>query len=323
MQRRALITSAATVAFTRKGFAQADEYPSRPITVLVPFPPGGGGDIHTRVLSQKVGAILGQQIIVDNRSGGAGVIAAQAVKRAAPDGYTLIQGNSGMFAVNVALYPKLPYDPVKDFQPVTLLFQLPTIIAVNANSPIKSLADLVAKARSSPQGLTYGSPGIGTGPHLVGEFLKAQTGAQLIHIAHAGSAPSLQNLLGGNVDLVMDGVANVKQYVVAGKMRGLAVASLQRHPLLPDVPTTAEAGFKGLELDAWFGLFAPAGTSSAIVQKLNREFVKVSKDPAFVKEFSERGFDIVSSSPKELAEILLRDIDKLGNVVRAAGIKAE
>jgi tripartite-type tricarboxylate transporter receptor subunit TctC len=319
MKRRLFVASAACCAVGTTA-AQEIAYPSRPISLVVPFPAGGAGDFHARMLTQRLSANFGPLIVV-NKAGGAGIPAAESVKRAAPNGYTLLQAHVGLLCVNPALYPALPYDPLRDFTPVTLLFKVATAIVVRADSPVTSLAELIEVARKRNDGLTYASVGIGTGTHLLGEHMRMITGSHMLHIPFQGSAPALQNLLAGRVDFGLDAVSNVKPFVDAGKLRVLALASEKRHPLLPSVPTTAQAGFKGLESDFWAGLMAPRDTSTAVVTKLRDAVEQVYQAPTFVEEMTSRGFEILTSTPAQLTDQIARDTEKLGGIVRAAGIK--
>jgi tripartite-type tricarboxylate transporter receptor subunit TctC len=319
MKRRLFVASGACCIALPALAQETAGYPSRAISLVVPFPAGGAGDLHARLITQRLGSGFGPWIVV-NKAGGAGIPAAESVKRAAPDGYTLLQGHVGMFSVNPALYPKLAYDPRKDFAPVTLLFQLGTAVVVNADSPVSTLAGLVELA-GKKEGVTYASVGIGTGTHLLGERMRLNTQTNMIHVPFQGSGPALQNLLAGRVDFALDGVSNVKPLVDAGKVRVLAIASDKRHALLPTVPTSAEAGFKGLESDFWVGLFAPRETSPTIVGKLHDAVSAVSRAPVFSADLAARGFEIVNSTPSELADRVARDGDTLGRIIRTAGIK--
>lgn len=305
------------------GFTQPDAFPSRPITLVVPYPPGGGGDLHARMIGQKMSENLNQQVIVENRAGAAGIIAAQFVKRASPDGYTLLQGNISTHAMNQSLYSKLPYDPVKDFVPITLLMRFSALVVVRTDSPIKSLPDLLALAKSKPGGLTFATPAIGSTGQLNGETLKKLTGADLRHVAYRGSAPAMQDMLAGNVDMMIDTVGNLGAQIAGGKLRALAVLAKERDRTLPQVPTAQELGYKGVDVTYWLGVLAPAGTPQPVVRRLHDEFVKASQDPTFIKNFSGRGFDIVTSTPEEFAAVMKYDTDRLGKLIRDLGLKMD
>lgn len=302
---------------------QADNYPSRPIRLVVPFPPGGVADPVARMIGDKAGKSLGQSVVVDNRPGGAGIIGAEIVRQAPADGYTLFMGHAGTHAVNPSLYPNLPYDPVRDFQPVMLMMSTSHVLVVPLESPAKSVNDLAALAKSKPEGLTFASQSIGTGGHLLGEMFKVRTGTNLQHVPYKGSAPALADLMAGRVDFFFDAVITAAPQIKGGKIRALATASKRRASILPEVPTMTEAGYPGIELDFWFALFAPAGTPPAIVQKLNQEFTKALHSPEVSTRFIEQGLDIITGTPEELAALIRTDTERFGKVVREAGIKVE
>jgi tripartite-type tricarboxylate transporter receptor subunit TctC len=289
----------------------------------VPFPPGGVADPVARMIGDQVGRGLGQSVVVDNRPGGAGIIAADLARQAPADGYTIFMGHAGTHAVNPSLYAKLPYDPVKDFQPVTLLMSTSHVLVVPPDSPARSVADLVALAKSQAGGLSFASQGIGTGGHLLGEMFRMRSGTSLQHVPYKGSAPALADLMAGRVDLFFDAVITATPQIRAGKIRALATASAKRLAILPDVPSMAEAGYPGIEADFWFALFVPAGSPPAVVQRLNQEFGKAMHSPEVKARFSEQGLDIVTSTPEELSALIRADTERLGKVVREAGVKVE
>ena len=263
-----LIAGAATAAVS--AFALGQTFPAKPITIIVPFPPGGVTDPVARQVGQRLAENVKQPVIVDNKPGASGIIASEYVKKQPADGYTVLFAFTGSHAVNPSLYTKLPYDPQKDFQPVTLIINTPHILVVPADSPAKSVADLVAMAKSKPAGLTFASQGIGAGGHLLGEMFKAQTKTNLAHVPYKGSAPALTDMLAGRVDLFFDAMVTSLPYVKDGKLRALAIANKTRSKLLPDVPTMAEAGLPGVEMDQWFGMMVPAGTPPAVVAEAER-----------------------------------------------------
>jgi tripartite-type tricarboxylate transporter receptor subunit TctC len=301
----------------------AQSYPTRPITIIVPFPPGGVTDPVARSVAQKMTESLGQSVLVDNRPGGSGIIGAELVKRAPADGYTIFFGHFGTHAVNPSLYAKLPYDPVKDFQPITTIISTKSLLVVPADSPAKTLAELIALAKSKPGGLTFASQGIGSGGHLQGEMFRAITGARLSHVPYKGSAPALADILASRVDLFFDALVTSGPHVRDGKLRALAITSKTRSALFPDVPTMTELGFPDIEVDAWFGMFAPAGTPAAVVRRLNTEFVKAVRSHDLSKRLTEQGLDVVTNTPEEFAALIARDTVKLGKVVRDSGAKVE
>ena len=312
---------AACLAAPLQGFAQA--YPSKLVTFIVPFPPGGVTDPVARMVGQKMAESVKQSVIVENKPGASGIIASEFVKRAPPDGYTVLMGFTGSHAVNPSLYSKLPYDPVKDFQPVTVLISTKHVLVVPAESPAKSVADLVALAKKSPKGLTFASQGVGAGGHLLGEMLKARTGTNLAHVAYKGSAPALQDMLANRVDLFFDAIVTSLPHIKDGKLRALAVASPTRAASLPNVPTMAEAGFPGIEMDQWFGMFVPAGTPAPVVAKLHDELVKAVRSPDVSSKITAQGLDVMTTTPDQFSALMKEDAAKLGKVVKDSGAKAD
>jgi tripartite-type tricarboxylate transporter receptor subunit TctC len=303
--------------------ARAQTFPNRPITLVVPFPPGGVTDPVARVVGAKMTESIGQTVVVDNKPGAAGIIAAEIVKRAAPDGYTILFGHFGTHSVNQSVYSKLPYDPIKDFAPITPLIYTQSILVVPADSPAKSARDLVALSKEKQGGLAYASQGVASGGHLLAEMFRTQTGARLNHVPYKGSAPAIQDILQSRVDLFFDALITSGPHVKDGKLRALAIASPVRSPLYPNVPTMAEAGFPNMELLAWFGMFAPAGTPMPVVRRLNEEFVKAMKSPDVGTRFSDQGLDVFTSTPEEFAALIAADTDKYGKIVREANIRAD
>ncbi len=310
---------AASVAWSTLAVAQA--FPARPITVVVPFPPGGVTDPVARVVGAKVSESVGQQVLVDNKPGAGGILAAETVKRAAADGYTLLMGHAATHAVNLALYSKLPYDPVKDFAPITLMISTSHVLVVHPDSPAKTVADLVAMSRTKP--LTFASQGVGAGGHLLGEMFKSVTGGQFAHVPYKGSAPALQDLLSNRVDLFFDAVITASPHVRDNRLRAIGMPSKNRHRFFPNTPTMAEAGYPSVDLDFWFALYAPAGTPQPVVRRLNDEFVRALRNPEIAKRFTDQGLDVVTSTPEELAALGAADTGRLGKVVRDSGAKAD
>jgi len=324
MSKRRLVlcaVAAACVAAPLPAFAQT--FPSKTITFIVPFPPGGVTDPVARMVGAKMAESVKQPVIVENKPGASGIIAAEFVKRAPADGHTLLMGFTGSHSVNPSLYSKLPYDPVKDFQPVTVLISTKHVLVVPAESPAKSVADLVALAKKSPNGLTFASQGVGAGGHLLGEMLKAKTGTNLQHVAYKGSAPALQDMLANRVDLFFDAIVTSLPHIKDGKLRALAVASPTRAAVLPDVPTMAEAGFPGVEMDQWFGMFVPAGTPAPVVAKLHDELVKAVRNPEVANKITAQGLDVMTTTPEQFAALMKEDAVKLGKVVKDSGAKAD
>jgi tripartite-type tricarboxylate transporter receptor subunit TctC len=303
--------------------AQSDEFPSRAITVIVPFPPGGSSDIVMRLVAQKVSESIQQPIIIDNRPGGAGNLAAMVIKNAPPDVYLLMMGHTGTHAVNPSLYHDLKFDPIKDFAPITALIAFNNILVVPAASPAKSVAELVAFAKTKPDGLNYGSQGIGTGGHLLGELLAKHAGVKLIHVPYRGIAPAVTDTVAGRMDFLFSSYISAAGHIESGQLRMLAIAGPQRHPRIPDVPTMAEAGYPDIEFDNWFGVFVPAGTPGEIIALLNREIVNSTTLPDVRARLVTLGFDPVGSTPAEFRKQIEVELEKWTKVIRAANIKAQ
>jgi tripartite-type tricarboxylate transporter receptor subunit TctC len=302
--------------------ARADDYPSRPITVIVPFPPGGSSDIVMRLVASKVAESIKQPIIIENRSGAAGNVAAMAIKNAASDGYLLMMGHTGTHAMNSALYKDLKFDPVKDFQPITALISFNNILVVPAASPAKSVAELVALAKTRPEGLSYGSQGVGTGGHLLGELFAKHAGIKLVHVPYRGIAPAVTDTVAGRMDLLFASYVSIGPHAETGALQMLAIASTDRHPRIPDVPTMPEAGFPDVQMQQWFGLFGPAGLPAPIVAKLNAEFVKSLRGDEVKDKMLPQVVFVIPGTPEELGAIVARDLVRLGQVVRESGAKA-
>ena len=313
----------AFMAVAPSATAQTDQFPSRPITIIVPFPPGGSSDVVTRLVAQKLGENLKTNVVIDNRGGGGGVPAAIATKQMAPDGYTLFLANNGLFAIMPALTADIRFDPIKDFQPVTPLFSFPSVLVVPANSPAKTVKDLVALAKSKPGGLNYASQGVGSGGHILGEMFRLRSGAPFVHVPYRGAGPAVQDLAAGNVDLLFSSYVSAIGQVQGGKLRILGWTATKRSPALPDVPTMAEAGFPGTELEIWQGIVAPLGMPAPIVRKLNEEFIKAAKSPDIVAKVAAQAVEMYTTTPQEFGKLIANDIDRLGKVIREAGIKAQ
>jgi tripartite-type tricarboxylate transporter receptor subunit TctC len=303
--------------------ATAELLSSRPITIIIPFTPGASADTLQRIVARKVSETTGQIIVVESRPGGGGAIGAAAVKQAPPDGHTLFQANSGTHAANASLYATLPYDPVRDFRSVTLMWSFPQLLAVPRDSPARTVDELVALAKSKPGGLSFASQGTGSGGHLLGEMFKARTGANMVHIPYRGAGPAALDLATGRVDFFFVSYSSALSFLQAGKIRPLAVTSPKRMPTLPDAPTMREAGYAGIELDAWFGLVAPAGTPDAVVGKLNAAFVQAVRDPEVGKQMAEQGAEPAGTTPEEFAGFIASEIDRFGKIVRTVGVKGE
>jgi tripartite-type tricarboxylate transporter receptor subunit TctC len=302
--------------------ASADKYPSAPVKLIVPFQAGGLTDILAREIAQHASASLGQQFIVENKPGAGGIIGADNVAKAKPDGYTILMGSIGTNAVNAHLYSKLPYDTLKDFTPIGLVASGSLMLVVNPAVPAKNLKELLDYARANPGKLSYASGGAGASQHLAGELLKTTAGINILHVPYKGVVKGVTDVLAGQVSMTFD-LATVMPYIQAGKLRPIAVANAQRASAFPEVPTIAEAGLPGFEASAWYGLFAPAGTPKEIVAKLNQEMVRALQDPALRKRLVTLGAEPIASSPEQAAAFIKSEYDKWGKVVRQANIKLD
>ena len=297
-------------------------YPAKPIRFIVPWPPGGGTDILSRLVTNKLSEKLGWQIVVDNKPGAGGNIGLDAAAKATADGYTLVMGQTSNLAINPALYGKLPYDPIRDFVPITLVSSVPIVVTVGAKSPYASLKDLVAAAKAQPDQLVFASPGNGTVAHLSGELLQRVAGAKFIHVPYKGAAQAMPDLIGGRVHFYMSSLETAMPQIKGGNIRALAVTAAKRSPSLPDVPTTAELGYKGAEASTWFGVLAPAGTPAAIVTRVNQEIVKVLQLPDVKDKMVDGGGD-VATGPAAFAALLKSDLPRWARIVKESGAKAD
>ena len=303
--------------------AQAQTYPDHPIRLIAPFPAGGLADVLARAVGDEMSRTLGQPVIVENRAGAGGNVGADAVAKAAPDGYTLLMTSAGILTANQFLYAKMPFDPEKDFVPVSNVADMPMMVVVNPNVPVKNLAELVALARANPGKLNFGSPGIGTTGHLGLAMLMHAAQIKLTHIPYKGAAPAITDLIGGQIDGVVDNPPTVLPHIETGKLRPLAVAAKQRMALLPDLPTAAEAGVANYEASSWFGVVAPAGTPPAIVDKLYKAIAAALAQPATRERFAKSGARLLGNSPDEFAQQIKADRKMWGEVIRAADIKPQ
>jgi tripartite-type tricarboxylate transporter receptor subunit TctC len=303
--------------------AQVSAYPNKPIRWILGFPPGGITDIMTRILARHLSESVGQQVIVDNRAGGGGAIAASAAARAPADGYTLFTGTISTLATNVSTYSKLPYDPVKDFAPVTLTAVTPYLLVVHASVPAKSMPELIRLAKSRPRQLTYASAGSGGGSHLATEMFRAMAGIELVHVPYKGAAPAMTDLLGGQVHMNFNQPPSTLPHVASGRVRVLAASGARRVASLPDVPTIAEAGLPGYEATSWQGLLVPVGTPSTIVSRLHSEIGTALRSPEMRERLAAEGSEAAASSPQEFGRFIASEIAKWAKVVKDAGMKAE
>ena len=304
------------------GGAFAQAFPARPVHVVVAFPPGGGTDIVARLLAPRLADAWGQQVIVDNRAGASGVIGTEFAARSAPDGHTLFLGTLGNLAVNQHLYPKMTVDPLRDFAPVTQVVAVHFVMAANPSVPARNVSELIALARSQPGKINYSSSGPGGAPHLAGELFKSMAHVDIVHVPYKGSAPSFQDLLGGQVSFTCDSLVQALPYIRDGRLRALAVLGAARTPLLPEVPTVAET-LPGYELTNWFGLVAPAATPRATVARIHADVAKLLRDPSIAEKLSGMGATAIGNEPEQFGAAMRADSEKWGKLIREAQIKAE
>ncbi|HUP29489.1 MAG TPA: tripartite tricarboxylate transporter substrate binding protein [Usitatibacter sp.] len=299
------------------------QYPDKPIRLIVPFAPGGVTDTSGRVVADALAKRLGQSIVVENKAGASGNIGTQQVVNAAPDGYTLVLGFDGTLVINPHVFPNFPFDVVRELEPIGKIGDAALIIVAHPSFPAKTLPELIAYSKTQPGGVPYGTSGVGGTPHIAGELLNQKTGSKLNHVPYKGGGQAMTDALGGNIPLVYTAVAGAMQHVKAGKLVPIAVSSMKRAPSLPDVPTFMEAGITDFESSSWVAILAPAKTPRAIVEKLNRELNAVLTDPAIVERLAGLGIVATPGTPQQLADQIRADLAKYGQVVKAAGIKAE
>jgi tripartite-type tricarboxylate transporter receptor subunit TctC len=302
---------------------QAQAWPSKPVRIVVPFPPGGPADLLPRLLGPKLTEIWGQPVVVENKPGAGGNIGMDTVAKAAPDGYTLVVGPNGNLVVNPHLYAKLPYDVTRDFVPITLIATFSNVLVVNPDVPAKTVSELIALAKAKPGTVSYGSPGTGSQPHLGGEFLKLMAGIEIVHVPYNGTAPALKDLLGGQITFMFAQTSAALPQIQSGKLRALGVAGPRRATLLPDVPTIAESGLAGFEAVSWYALLAPAGTPREIVTKMQADFARVLQMPDIREKLVAQGGDPVGNTPEQLAAQLKSESARYAEIVKRANIKAE
>ena len=299
--------------------ALAQAYPTKPVTIIVPFAAGGTTDILARIIGQALTAELGQSVVVDNRAGAGGNIGGQAAAKAAPDGHTLFMGTVGTQSINASLYKKMPFDPIKDFAPLTRVANVPNLLVANPAQPYKSVKDLIAYAKANPGKVNFGSSGNGSSIHLSGELFKSLAKVDMQHVPYKGSAPAVTDLLGNQIGIMFDNMPSAIQHVRSGKLAPLAVTTAKRSPELPNVPAIAEAGVPGYEATSWFGMFAPAGTPAPVLAKLNAAIVKVLAQPDVKKKINEQGAEVYSETPEQFAAFIQAESVKWGKVVKESG----
>lgn len=304
------------------GLCSAQAWPSKTLTIVVPFPAGGTTDVLARAIATKLGPVLNQSVIVDNRPGAGATLGAALVAKATPDGHTLLMG-AVHHTIATSVYKKLTYNFQKDFAPITTVALVPNVLVVSSSKPYKTVSDLVADAKSTPGKLTYGSNGNGTAQHLIGTQFQMITGSNILHVPYKGSAPLTTDMLGGQVDMSFDTVTPVLPFIKQGKLRPLAVTTAKRSSALPDVPTMQEAGVPGLNIGTWFGLLAPAATPANVTEKLNKEIVKIIQTPEFQKQMADIGAEPVGNSQQEMAKQIAEETEKFAGLVKAGNVKVD
>ena len=320
-KRRTLLAALATAAIgavPASVFAQAG-YPTKPVTIVVPFAAGGTTDILARIIGQALTTELGQSVIVDNRAGAGGNIGGAMAAKAPADGYTLFMGTVGTHAINASLYKKMPFDPIKDFAPLTRVANVPNLLVANPAQPYKTVKELIAYAKANPGKVNFGSSGNGSSIHLSGELFKSLARVDMVHVPYKGSAPAVTDLLGNQIGIMFDNMPSAIQHVRSGKLVPIAVTTAKRSPELPNVPTIAEAGVPGYEATSWFGMFAPAGTPAPVLTKLNTALVKVLNQAEVKKKINDQGAETVSETPEQFAAFIKAESIKWGKVVKESG----
>ena len=318
----ALAAIALCSAFAFTGAAHA-QYPTKPIKIVVPFPAGGTTDILARAVAADLQKAFGQAVVVENKAGAGGNLGSDSVAKSSPDGYTLLMGTVGTHAINVSLYPKMPYDAVKDFAPVSLVAGVPNVLVASPSFPVNSVKDLVDAAKKAPDKITFASSGSGTSIHLSGELFKQLAGVQMTHVPYKGSSAALPDVISGQVNVMFDNAPSVIQHIRGGKLKAVAVTSDKRSPALPGVPTIAESGLPGFEASSWFGVLAPAATPKDIVDKLSGAIAKSLQTPEMKERLAGQGAVAVGNTPEQFSAHIKSEIDKWSKVVKASGAKVD
>ncbi len=315
------VLSALAALYLFAGNASAQTWPSQPLHLIVPFPPGGVTDVMARTVAQRLSEELGQSVVVDNRAGASGIVGAEAAAHAAPDGYTLMMGNISTLAINSATFAKMPYDPVKSFAPISMVAIQPLLVVVHPALPVKTLQELVALAKAKPETLAYGTAG--SSIHLAVEQFSTVAGIKMNHIPYKGSAPAINDLVGGQIQVLFDPFSSVYPQVAAGKARALAVTTEHRSSVAPDVPTLAESGYPGFDVSSWQGIVVPAGTPQPIVDKLHATLVKILGEPGVKAQFAQQGAEAAPGPPEKFGSYIAAELSRWKKVAQDAGVKPE
>lgn len=302
--------------------AMAQEYPNKPVRVIVPYASGGNME-HWRPTLAKVSQLMGQNFLMDNRPGAGGNIGSDIAAKSPADGYTLLIGTIGTHAINVSAYAKMPYDAIKDFTPIVALATMSNVVIVNPGMPVKNIAEFIAHAKSNPGKLNFGSPGNGSSAHMTGEMFAQTTGTAMQHVPYKGSAPAMLDLMAGRIDVMFDNIPLPLQHIRSGKLRGLAVTAAKRSPVLPDLPTLAEAGVPGFDVSSWYGIYAPAGLPREMVMKLNAAFNEAIRTPEIRDQLTQQGWNVTGGTPEQFANFTQSELDRWAKVVKAAGVRIE
>ena len=318
--RRAVLSAIALAATATLPLgAAAQNYPTKPITIVVPFAAGGTTDILARLVGQHLSTELGQPVVVENKAGAGGNIGAAFAAKAAADGHTLFMGTVGTHAINASLYKKLPYDPIKDFAPLTRVAMVPNLLVAHPSQPFKTVQEMIAYAKANPGKINFGSPGNGASPHLSGELFKSMTKVDMVHVPYKGSAPAVSDLLGGQISIMFDNLPSVIPHVRSGKLRAIAISTAKRSADLPDVPTISEAGVPGYEATSWFGMFAPAATPKPVLDKISAALGKVLANAEVKKKIDDQGGEPANETPAQFADFIQKESLKWGKVVKESG----
>lgn len=319
---KTLLTAAAALLLTQPATAQ-NTYPNKPIRMIVPFAPGGSTDVVARILANELKTELGQPVIVENKPGAGGNIGGAYAAKSEPDGYTILMAAAGMTVINPSLYQKMPYDPVKDLAPVTMLVREHNLMAVNPSIPAKTLQEFIAYAKSKPRELNFGSPGNGSPAHLAGQLMNQTVGLDMVHVAYKGSGPAVVDLMAGHISMMIDNMPALMPHVQSGKIRALAVPSEKRAAAAPDVPTFAEAGMKDFVVTAWKGVMVPAGTPKDVIGQLHKAMVKIMAKPDIKKKMIEMGAEPVTDTPEKFGQTIKTETAWWGNLVKSTGTRLD